>query len=315
MEDCDLNSLERSTGARLSARPQHILAVGGAVAARRLTKTLAACGIKNVSVAGDIAEALELRRSRRVIDLIVCGLMRPGSAGWALIAKLRAKGERAPILVLLPKPEFKPLAEALAAGADDFLLESAGTAELRQAISALIARTAERERADGSLCTAPLHGATVSVEQHADGPALVMSAPTNSAQLESFLRFGERLVAGELPSAEQMHLHLALEEIVQNAKEWGNQFDPAKNIRVACSLKPDRIVFSIEDEGEGFDPSTVPDPSIDPKAHIMRRIASGKRIGGWGLFIAKKRMDEVVFNEKGTGVRMSKLFTSALEGS
>ena len=237
--------------------------------------------------------------------------MRANSADWALIAKLRSEGERAPILVMLQKAELKSLVQALAAGADDFLLESADPSELCHTISMLITRSAERERADGHARGAPLCGASVAIEQRADGPALVMSAPTHSAQLESFLRFGERLAASALSPNEQMYLHLALEEIVQNAKEWGNQFDPSKKIRMACSLKRDRVVFSIEDEGEGFDPLSIPDPSIDPKAHIERRLASGKRIGGWGLFIARKRMDEVVFNEKGTGVHMSKLFKNA----
>src|SRR5205814_5138245 len=100
-------------------------------------------------------------------------------------------------------------------------------------------------------------------------------------------------------------------ELVQNAKEWGNRFDPKKNIRLGLRMAPDRIVLRIEDQGAGFDPALVPDPSIDPKAHIQSRIASGKRMGGWGLFIARKRMDELSFNQAGNAAYITKFLARA----
>jgi serine/threonine-protein kinase RsbW len=103
-------------------------------------------------------------------------------------------------------------------------------------------------------------------------------------------------------------VRLAVEELGRNAVEWGNKFDHHKRVRLSYRLFDDRIVFRIEDEGEGFLPEAVPDPSIDPIAHVERRAREGKRHGGFGIHIVKSMMDAVEYNEKGNVVEMTKYF-------
>ena len=61
-------------------------------------------------------------------------------------------------------------------------------------------------------------------------------------------------------------------------------------------------MIMIADEGEGRDPEGVPDPSEDPIAHVARRQAEGKRLGGYGVHLVKNLMDKVTWNESGNTV-------------
>ena len=66
----------------------------------------------------------------------------------------------------------------------------------------------------------------------------------------------------------------------------------------------------IGDQGAGFDPSKIPDPTIDPIALIEGREKVGKRPGGFGIHLARRIMDSVAYNERGNEVLMEKRFTS-----
>jgi serine/threonine-protein kinase RsbW len=59
--------------------------------------------------------------------------------------------------------------------------------------------------------------------------------------------------------AESFAIHLAAEEALVNAIVHGNQLDPAKRVQVACEVSADRVWLEISDEGDGFDPGSVPD--------------------------------------------------------
>ena len=48
---------------------------------------------------------------------------------------------------------------------------------------------------------------------------------------------------------------LAIDKLVTNAMEWGNQYREGRQVRVSYYCTPDRIILKIEDEGEGFNTS------------------------------------------------------------
>jgi serine/threonine-protein kinase RsbW len=54
---------------------------------------------------------------------------------------------------------------------------------------------------------------------------------------------------------------LALEEAVVNGLRHGNGGDPAKRVRVRYLIGPEAVLAEVEDEGPGFDPAAVPDPT------------------------------------------------------
>ncbi|MFH1919526.1 MAG: ATP-binding protein [Planctomycetota bacterium] len=92
-------------------------------------------------------------------------------------------------------------------------------------------------------------------------------------------------------------IHLAMEEALVNAIRHGNRLDPGKQVHVACRVNPEMIRIEITDEGEGFDPSSVPDPT-DP-AHI-------EAPSGRGLMLMRSFMSRVEYNDVGNHVVMEK---------
>ena len=57
--------------------------------------------------------------------------------------------------------------------------------------------------------------------------------------------------------------HLALEEAFTNAVLHGNAADPSKKVTIDYLITREKIDISITDEGEGFDPETLPDPRAE----------------------------------------------------
>jgi serine/threonine-protein kinase RsbW len=83
---------------------------------------------------------------------------------------------------------------------------------------------------------------------------------------------------------------LALEEAVVNALRHGNRSDPTKRVRVCYLVGPKAVLAEVEDEGPGFDPTTVPDPTaaenLDKPTgrglHLMRHYTSWLFYNGRG---------------------------------
>lgn len=90
-----------------------------------------------------------------------------------------------------------------------------------------------------------------------------------------------------------LNLRVAVTEALANAVLYGNERDPEKRVRMNVSLTPARVSVRVEDEGSGFDPDRVPDPTLPANIH---------RAGGRGVFLIRQLMDEVHFNDRGNAV-------------
>lgn len=107
-----------------------------------------------------------------------------------------------------------------------------------------------------------------------------------------------------LIAPEKSNLFIALDEAFVNAVKHGNKSDPTKLVRVGAELSPKEACFTIEDEGEGFDVQTIPDPR-DP-ANLFK--SSGR-----GVLLIYNIMDEVEYNAQGNRVKMVKRPEPAVE--
>ncbi|MDR1964006.1 MAG: ATP-binding protein [Planctomycetaceae bacterium] len=107
----------------------------------------------------------------------------------------------------------------------------------------------------------------------------------------------EQIKLGGWNNKEEFAVNMALEEALTNAVQHGNHSDPTKQVYFSCRLNGQRIYVRIEDEGSGFDPNTVPDPT-DPE-HIM--IASGR-----GVLLIKNFVSRIRWNEKGNVLEFEK---------
>lgn len=95
-------------------------------------------------------------------------------------------------------------------------------------------------------------------------------------------------------------VHLSVEEALVNAIKHGNRFDPGKRVTVGCRLARTWLQIRIADEGEGFDPAEVPDPTAEENLELP---------SGRGLMLMRSFMTEVRFSERGNAVHMEKRLT------
>jgi serine/threonine-protein kinase RsbW len=86
-----------------------------------------------------------------------------------------------------------------------------------------------------------------------------------------------------------------LNEAVINAIIHGNKLADDKIVIVNADVQPKRIIWTITDEGEGFDYNNLPDPTADENL---------ENLTGRGVFILKHLADQCIFNSKGNEVEL-----------
>jgi len=107
----------------------------------------------------------------------------------------------------------------------------------------------------------------------------------------------DRVAKLGLIKVEQSNLFVALDEAFVNAVKHGNRNDRTKLLRVTAELSPREAIFTVEDEGDGFDVREIPDPR-DP-ANLFK--SSGR-----GVLLIYNIMDEVEYSERGNRLKMVK---------
>jgi serine/threonine-protein kinase RsbW len=93
-------------------------------------------------------------------------------------------------------------------------------------------------------------------------------------------------------------IRLAMEEALVNAIKHGNQMDPQKTVRITFRAGFQKVRIEIQDQGEGFKPSEVPDPTADENL---------ERPCGRGIMLMRAFMTSITFNEIGNCVILEKL--------
>ncbi|MGC8559729.1 MAG: ATP-binding protein [Phycisphaerae bacterium] len=101
-------------------------------------------------------------------------------------------------------------------------------------------------------------------------------------------------------------LKLAVEEAINNAIRHGNRCDTSKQIHIKYRVTPRRCDVVIADEGDGFNPAGVPDPTSE---HNLEQTS------GRGLLLMRAFMNSVVFNESGNAVTLTKFNDSIRQPS
>ena len=113
----------------------------------------------------------------------------------------------------------------------------------------------------------------------------------------SSLASGRRLLADERVD----DLKLAVSEACTNAIEAHGALEVDERVRVRCQDSDDRFQVSIDDRGEGFDPTSLPEhpPVTDPERLNFER--------GLGIPLIRTLVDEVAFDsgDDGTSVTMT----------
>jgi CheY-like chemotaxis protein/anti-sigma regulatory factor (Ser/Thr protein kinase) len=265
-----------------------------------LVKIFSKTGEYRVHSAADGIEALEVCEKEGPFDLILCDIQMPRLCGDELVGRIMDRWPNSAIIMLTSLRTDEAVVKCLDRGALDYLTKPIEVAKLLRTVERALSR---REQLPEDL--GPLQ-----VKSEVRG-WVELTAPSHFEYVERFQRFVQQLYETELSREEVEDVRVAIDEIGQNAVEWGNREDASKNVHLSYCLFHDRVVFKIEDEGEGFDIAKLRDPSKDPLAHIMERISDGKRMGGYGIFMSRSIMDDIQYSERGNIVVMTKLFSSS----
>lgn len=92
------------------------------------------------------------------------------------------------------------------------------------------------------------------------------------------------------------NIMIAVIESVNNAIIHGNKTDKDKNVVLSANLQEEQIVFTVSDQGNGFDHQTLPDPTAPENI---------EKLGGRGIFLIKNLADEVNFKSDGRTLELT----------
>jgi len=125
-------------------------------------------------------------------------------------------------------------------------------------------------------------------------PSRIETVATAAAAVAEFIgRFG-------VSDDAAFGIDMAVREAVTNAVLHGNRQDENKTVDIVLKSSPDAVEISVHDQGPGFNPEDVPDPTANE--NILKTT-------GRGIFFMRTFMDEVdwlIRPEGGTTVRMLK---------
>ncbi len=94
-------------------------------------------------------------------------------------------------------------------------------------------------------------------------------------------------------------VHVGFEEALRNAMVHGNKSHPEKRVTIEAEFDDEKLVLTVEDEGEGFDLKALPDPTVED--NLLKE-------SGRGVYLIRHLMDEVEYTNSGRKVMMKKYF-------
>lgn len=116
-----------------------------------------------------------------------------------------------------------------------------------------------------------------------------------SAVMGVWSRILSKLEAGSFSQEDVFAVNLALQEAFINAIKHGNKMERNKQVKIEYLVGLDKVEISVSDEGQGFDPNSVPDPRYGENLY---------KTEGRGLFLIRSYMSLLEFNEEGNVLHM-----------
>lgn len=262
-----------------------------------------------VTYAGDGREALA-SMEQELPDLVLTDLQMPGMDGLELVEAIRRSYAGIPVVLMTAHGSEDVAAAALRRGAASYVPKRDLAADLVETSERVLSvARAQREHS--------VFGCLAETNSH----FVLDNDPTLIKPLIAYLR--EEIAHREFcDETVQMQVAVALDEVIVNAMHHGNlEVDSAlrelgwevycaqvqerrrlppycdRRVHVTAKVTADEAVYIVRDDGQGFDPTTLPDP-LDP--------ANLEKASGRGLLLVRTFMDEVQHNERGNQVRLVK---------
>ncbi len=115
---------------------------------------------------------------------------------------------------------------------------------------------------------------------------VVKSSTDNLAEIRDFTKSAAQQCCFDEDSTGK--IILAVDEACTNIIKHAYKFTPDGEINISIKFSDGKFSISITDEGTHFDPTMIPEPDL-------REYYKQKRVGGLGMFLMKRLMDEVKY--------------------
>jgi CheY-like chemotaxis protein len=244
-------------------------------------------------------------------DIVLTDLQMPEMDGLELVREMKRTYPAVPVILMTAHGSEEIAVTALKSGATSYIPKKNLKQDLGDTLR--MALDVARFRRDREL--------VLDILSHAESYFVLGYQPNAARALIGHLQDGLRQM-GLCDDTDLNRIGTALSEALINAIEHGNlELDSAlreaadgsyyrlgkersdqepyrdRRVHVTARLTPAEAIFTVRDEGPGFDPSRLPDPT-DP--------TNLARLSGRGLLLIRTFMDEVRFNETGNQLTMVK---------
>jgi len=261
-----------------------------------------------VDYASSAVEALE-KIEQHLPDLVLTDLQMPNMNGLQLVCRIRESFPLVPVILMTAKGSEDIAVQALHRGAASYVPKKHLAADLVMTVRRTLAASSKGrcyarlmqcmaetkfilENDLGLISTLVSHLSQMTQERHVcdDQDAIRVATALDEALLNAYYH-GNLEIDSILKAKDYTHFHeLAAQRLIMSA--YAN-----RRITVTARFSPIDATFVIRDEGPGFQPDSLPDPT-DP-AYLTRP-------SGRGLLLMRTFMDEVKFNEVGNEVTLTK---------
>ena len=121
----------------------------------------------------------------------------------------------------------------------------------------------------------------------------IESDPNNLITVEEFVNYFCKDV--NLPDEKLANIFLAITEATTNAIIHANKCDTNKIVTIDAYVENSKLIIKIKDEGEGFEPGTIPDPT-EPENLL--------KDSGRGIYLMKVYMDDMKYIRTSSGMEL-----------
>lgn len=244
-------------------------------------------------------------------DMVITDLLMPAVDGLQLVREIRRDHPLVPIILMTAKGNEEIAMQALRAGASSYSPKSELSHDLLENVHAVL-KVSQQQRGRNRLM------------QHLRSTSFTFLLENDVSLIGPLVGLvQDKMADANLgDDAERLRMGIALEEALTNAMYHGNlELDSAmretddqmyyslarkrakeppycsRRVYVESHCNPDEVSVLVRDEGAGYDPTTLPDPT-EPE--------NLERAYGRGMLLIKTFMDEVRHNDRGNEITMIK---------
>ncbi len=276
-----------------------------------LQKKLSRLGYNVISLE-KAEDVLYLLKNGEKADLVITDIKLRKMDGIELLRRLRSMDDPVPVLIITGHGNVEDAISALRYGASDFLRKPFDLNEVVSSVRSILRRQYEQQLAEdyARYCRfeklefqLPVEPDLINAVSYRLTASLIPMGFCNATTAENIT-----LALREATGNAMYHGNLAIPSEIRETggiKAFNEEVEkrrkrPEYRERITTlqmELTPEYVLYTIEDQGEGFNHRSLPDPR-DPEHFFL---SSGR-----GLFIIRVHMDEIDWNEKGNLIQMKK---------